>query len=291
VWQRRRLIAAMTVLATERGWQDVTVDQVCERAGVSKRSYYELFGDREGCFVAAVEAALEVLCAPMNAVIAGGGSWADATGRALAAWLTSFDADEPRAWLVAVEAGYGSDAACDARRRAFEPFVGLIDRDRGVAPPTGVALVGAVLELIYRHLTGPDGDESLMSLITPAAYLLLSPRLGRDEALRAAGALLDEGVGEPLADVEPEPDNEPPLRITDLTEATLLFLADNPGARNLEIAAAIGIQHESQVSRHLQRLDESRVARKVRVGRANAWELTPVGTRLVSQLRAARDVA
>ena len=54
--QRATLIAAMTELAAERGWQSVSVELLCERSGMSKRTFYVVFGDREECFVAAVRA-------------------------------------------------------------------------------------------------------------------------------------------------------------------------------------------------------------------------------------------
>ena len=38
--QRERLVAAMTVLAAEQGWQNVTVEMVCDRATISKRTFY-----------------------------------------------------------------------------------------------------------------------------------------------------------------------------------------------------------------------------------------------------------
>jgi AcrR family transcriptional regulator len=43
----------MAVLAASDGWQSATVDTVCERATISKRTYRQLFSDREDVFVAA----------------------------------------------------------------------------------------------------------------------------------------------------------------------------------------------------------------------------------------------
>src|SRR5580692_11035813 len=59
--QRARILAAMTELVRERGIGGVTVAHVVVRSGVSRRTFYELFEDREDCLLAAFEQA--VACA------------------------------------------------------------------------------------------------------------------------------------------------------------------------------------------------------------------------------------
>ena len=48
--QRRRLTHAVVEVVGEHGLEAATVGRVCEQAGVSRRTFYELFGDREECF-------------------------------------------------------------------------------------------------------------------------------------------------------------------------------------------------------------------------------------------------
>ncbi len=57
--QRARILAAMTEVAAERGAGNVTVAHVVSRSGVSRRTFYELFDDREACFLAAFDDALQ----------------------------------------------------------------------------------------------------------------------------------------------------------------------------------------------------------------------------------------
>lgn len=65
--QRTRLLDAMVWLATERGFDAVTIGDLTARARTAKRTFYAHFDDREGCFLAAYaqvdEAAFEVLLA------------------------------------------------------------------------------------------------------------------------------------------------------------------------------------------------------------------------------------
>jgi DNA-binding MarR family transcriptional regulator len=107
------------------------------------------------------------------------------------------------------------------------------------------------------------------------------------EAERIAG----QAVAAPRVEASEHLAGDSALRLTRLTESTLLYLAGHPGARNVEIGAAIGVEHESQISRHLRRLEDAKAARRIRDGRSNAWELTALGERLVGELRDAKGHA
>ena len=288
--QRERLVAAMVVLAAERGWQNVSVELVCDRAGSSRRTFYAVLEDREECFVLAVQRSVEWLIDGVaRAVAEAGEDWAARTGAALSAFYLNLDADRLRAWVAVVEAVTGSDRARNVRRCGLEQLVALIDEGRGDLPATGVASVGATVELAYRHLTGPEPEASMLSLIAPAVYLVFAPRLGRRTALAEAERIAGQAVAVPRITAADHLVEDSSLLVTRLTESTLLYLADHPGARNVEIGAAIGVVHESQVSRHLRRLEDAKAARRIRDGRSNAWELTALGERLVGEVRDAKS--
>jgi AcrR family transcriptional regulator len=64
--QDERLIEAMTELVSEIGYRRASVAKVIERAGVSRKTFYEIYEDRAACFAAArgraskaIEAALK----------------------------------------------------------------------------------------------------------------------------------------------------------------------------------------------------------------------------------------
>jgi AcrR family transcriptional regulator len=54
---RRRALAAMAEAVGERGYVETTVRDVLERARMSRRTFYELFDNREQCFLAAYDQA------------------------------------------------------------------------------------------------------------------------------------------------------------------------------------------------------------------------------------------
>jgi AcrR family transcriptional regulator len=56
--QRGRLVDAMAQVVAEKGYPATTVADVVERAGVSRRTFYEQFADKEACFLAAYDVGL-----------------------------------------------------------------------------------------------------------------------------------------------------------------------------------------------------------------------------------------
>lgn len=63
--QRRRLIAAMTKVVSERGYARTSVAEVIKEAGVSRATFYVLFRDKEQCFIEGLEAATDEIGAAM----------------------------------------------------------------------------------------------------------------------------------------------------------------------------------------------------------------------------------
>ena len=57
--QRSRMLAAAVDAVDEVGYAHMTVAQVISRARVSRKTFYDVFADREDCFLAAFEQALE----------------------------------------------------------------------------------------------------------------------------------------------------------------------------------------------------------------------------------------
>ena len=55
--QRTRLLEAVGRAVAEKGYGATTIDDIVRGAGVSKKTFYEHFRDKEDCFVAAYEAA------------------------------------------------------------------------------------------------------------------------------------------------------------------------------------------------------------------------------------------
>jgi AcrR family transcriptional regulator len=100
---RRRAVEAMAEAVGEQGYADTTVEDVLSRARMSRRTFYQLFRNREECFLAAYD---DALAAAMERLALAhsrdGRAWAVQVEAALSA-LFEYLAAEPglaRLWLV-----------------------------------------------------------------------------------------------------------------------------------------------------------------------------------------------
>jgi DNA-binding MarR family transcriptional regulator len=75
------------------------------------------------------------------------------------------------------------------------------------------------------------------------------------------------------------------LLVTELTGQTLRYLSRHSGAANIDIARAVDVRHESQMSRHLSRLERAGMVSRRKEGRTNAWVLTARGEEAARTLR------
>jgi AcrR family transcriptional regulator len=177
--QRGRLLAAMATAVGEKGYGAVAVADVIARAGVSRRTFYEHFDNKEECFLAAYDAGVEAMLAAIDAAI--GSAAADgplAIARAgtaryletLAAnpafartFLVEVLAAGPRALerRAAVHARFAEQlAVVHAAARARSPASGAVEPGAHVFR----ACVGAMYELVTDHVLR-HGAESLPSLL------------------------------------------------------------------------------------------------------------------------------
>lgn len=285
--QRQRLIAAMAQVAAEHGRRAASVDLVCERAGMSRRTFYEHFTDGEQCFVSAVGQAFDQLFAAINAAVGTEPrDWEDRACTTVAALIATLDRDRTLARLCVIEPHSGSPVALSIRyaavhRLALVLAAGATVGDTALRDAAARGAVGAILELATDPILA---DQSLQPVVAPALYTALAPFTGRRVAsLRAADPPRISAMS--VVSDAPQASATDPLLVTELTRQTILHLAAHPEACNVDIARAVGVRHESQMSRHLGRLERVGIVERHKEGRANAWRLTAKGHETAAHLR------
>ena len=287
--QRDRLIAAMGELVAELGQTTIGVHHVCQRAGISRRTFYELYEDRDGCLVETLEAAYGQLLAHVAGAVADAGAeWEDRTVAATQALLVAFEADRVLAHLCLMPAAGGHRDALRLRRVAIGRIAGLLtDAPVPALPsePVLAGVLGGVWDLALRSLAD-EPEASIEDLTGAAIYLMLAPFAGRRQAAsRAAGRGSTVAYVTRWRPTVARGCDERGLLVTELTADTLRYLARNPGAANVEISRALDVRHESQMSRHLVRLERAGMVSRRKEGRTNAWRLTAQGEEAVRSLR------
>lgn len=193
--QRMRLLRAAVEVAGSEGYAAMTVSAVIARASVSRKTFYELFADREDCFLAAYELLAERALRGAQAAFAIDAPWS-ARLRAALGWTLDALAEHPHEARVAfVEVLGAGPRALAHRERTLAQLARLIAEGREVALPavavpasTPIAVIGALGELIGAQIRRGAVAE-LPALLPDLLYCALAPFLG---PVAAAEVVADE---------------------------------------------------------------------------------------------------
>jgi AcrR family transcriptional regulator len=186
--QRNRIHQAMIEVVAERGYPETRVVDVIGVAGVSRKTFYELFESREDCFLAAYDVLLGNLLGEATEAFESkaGALWAERVSAALETLLEHLAAhpDEARFAIVEVlAAGPKALARRDAALRQFSGFLESGRSESSVDLPgiTSIAVVGGVNELLYSEiLHGAAGR--LPGRLPDLMFWVTLPFLGADAA-------------------------------------------------------------------------------------------------------------
>src|SRR3954469_6336232 len=170
--QRERLIDAMANVVAEKGYAPTRVVDITEYAGVSRKTFYELFTDKEDCFLAAYDAITALLMDKLGRSLAAAQDTWEAKVHALLGGLLAFMAAEPAFARMCIVEVLGSGTAGLARRdaaiEAFFPVVDFVPRRQlapgeELSPVTPVFVTGGILEIVYAAIRR-DETEALPDL-------------------------------------------------------------------------------------------------------------------------------
>lgn len=191
--QRERLIVAMLNAAAELGYLETNVQDVIDRAGVSRPTFYEHFSNKEDCFLAAFDTSAERLRKKLDsAAIRGGDIWRDRIRYTLEALLRFASREPDTARTMVVEARAASATAVRRRVELMDEFARCLKSQAGEFLPeagshtalTASGIVGGVESLLYSRLCRQEYDQ-LESLLPSLMYFVVLPYEGHEAASEA----------------------------------------------------------------------------------------------------------
>jgi AcrR family transcriptional regulator len=164
--QRERLIAAMAEVVAAVGYEEASVERVLVQAGMSRRTFYELFRDKEDCYLAVYEHTMRRVLRTVAEAYLECEQPARRIEAALEAFLR-FCAEEPRlARACVVEVFAAGPRARELRAEAMERLAAMMEHALGQLRDddrldrlSARALVGAVHELIYLPVDRLETEE------------------------------------------------------------------------------------------------------------------------------------
>jgi AcrR family transcriptional regulator len=180
--QRARLLGAMVEIVAADGYQGAAVSRVVARAGISRRTFYELFAGREECFLAALDQGIGRIAAQMGEAYARKDTWREGVRLAVATLLACLEAEPELARACMVEALGAGPAVLARRARVLQDLADALQAGAPTPPGAGEpplltaeTIVGAAFSVVHARL-------SLRDLTAPA------PSRARVKGARAKGA-------------------------------------------------------------------------------------------------------
>lgn len=292
--QRSRLLASAVRALEEQGYEHATVAHITSRARVSRRTFYEIFANREQCFAAVLQDAAGRVREELRDAGLEGLSWRERMRGGLWVILCFLQREPDLARVLVVHSLRGSGAVLAAREEIVAQLVAAVDagraeatRDAGCSVLTAEGVVGATLAIVHRRLCGRERQPLLGVLSGELAATVVLPYLGvaaaRREQTRPAptaprtprgtGRREQPDQGDPFAGLQ--------MRLTYRTVRALDCVSRYPGASNRQVGEYAGINDQGQISKLLGRLERLGLIVNEGAGRAmgapNRWLLTARG--------------
>jgi AcrR family transcriptional regulator len=191
--QRERLLEATMRIAAAKGYAAMTISDLTKDAGISRTTFYELFADKEACFLVAYDNAVDRLLRRISVAYEAEERWPDRARAGLEALLEVLAADPAQARLALVDVAAAGPAAQRRYRAAVQRLTPFFDEGRDFAPGgralpanTSRMAAGAVAGLISDELVAGRAEQ-LPSLLSDVLFATLVAYLGPDAAAREVG--------------------------------------------------------------------------------------------------------
>ena len=167
-------MAAMADSVAAKGYAATSVADVIGLAGVSRKTFYEHFSDKEDCFLAAYDHGAKATYEAMIAAAEGRRDWREILDAVLTTWLEFLDADLAFTRAYMVEFWAAGDAARERWKERRERTAGLLrvlhERARAEDPaivPVSDTVIAAVVGGVNRVVISrvlEEGDAPLTAL-------------------------------------------------------------------------------------------------------------------------------
>jgi AcrR family transcriptional regulator len=182
--QRNRIQQAMIEVVSRRGYPETRVVDVIGAAGVSRKTFYELFDSKEDCFLATYDVLLENLLGEASNAFDSHSDepWPTRIAAALEALLEHLARHPDEARFAIVEVLAAGPKALARRDAALRQFTGFLESGRSESSVdlpgiTSIAVAGGINELLYSEiLHGAAGR--LPSRLPDLMFWVTLPYLG-----------------------------------------------------------------------------------------------------------------
>jgi AcrR family transcriptional regulator len=188
--QRDRLLDAMAQSCAEKRYAEVSVADIVAQARVSRSTFYEIFPDKEACFLAAYDAILgRFVTEVIKACQAPGLTWPEQIELGIEAALDFLAAEPAFARMCIVDMFSAGPSALERYLSAIRLIANFVDGGRTQMPDrAGVAKSIAMMSVngaavVIRAEIVDERTQFLPEVGPDILFSLLVPYMDREEAL------------------------------------------------------------------------------------------------------------
>lgn len=191
--QRDRLLDSMAQACAEKRYAEVSVADIVSRARVSRSTFYEIFPDKEACFLAAYDAILgrfvtEVIKACQDPEL----TWPEMIERGIATSLSFLAAEPAFARMCIVDMFSAGPSALERYLSAVRLIAAFVDQGREMMPgrkevPQSISsmVVGGAAVVIRAEIVD-ERTEFLPNVGPDLLYSILVPYMEQEAALECS---------------------------------------------------------------------------------------------------------
>lgn len=195
--QRDRILRAVVDVASVAGYGTMVVEDIISTAGVSRRTFYDYFPNKEAAFLDAYDQAVDQLRDRVSEGYAIDGSVYERTTSAVAALINTLADDPAMAEMGVVEVLAAGAEAIERRGRAMSRLATLITdgvQSTGGAeqmpPLTAETIAGGIHEVVYSRVLRGELEE-LRGMVPDLVYAIFLPYMGTSGAEHARVVAVD----------------------------------------------------------------------------------------------------
>lgn len=199
--QRERILAAVADVTSAASYAEMTVADIIVCAGVSRRTFYEHFANKQDAYLAAYDEAVGRLLEGVRWAYGSRETFPERMLAGLELFVTVLAADPAFARMCIVEVTSAGPEALQRRDATMGEFARMIDDNARAllpneppSPVVGETVVGGLYEVIYTRILRGE-VRTLPSLLPDLLYAGLLAYMGPEAALAEREKLADRRVG------------------------------------------------------------------------------------------------
>jgi len=166
--QEGRLICAVADSVAAKGYAPTSVADVIALAGISRKTFYEYFDDKEACFLASYDTGARAIYDAMVNAADGLEGWEETLDAVFSTWLEFLQADLAFTRAYMIEFWAAGDAARERWKQRRDRTARLLevlheqarDEDPAIVPVSDTviaAVVGGINRVVISHVLAGHG--------------------------------------------------------------------------------------------------------------------------------------